>query len=477
MSVLSSETSPQLEHWQARLNSSCLPAFARSIREIAHVASANDSSAADLSEAVSHDVAVTTRLLQIANSSLFNVQGGTIDTVSSAVVLVGFNAVRDLAVTISLIDEMLKGKRQDRVARMMAHAIHSAVHAKGFAASIEGVNAEEVFVATLLKEVGHMAFWSQAEDEADAVQATAGAGKLDEDAQREVLGFALHELSAVLADSWNLGELAKRSHQHSRADDQDVACVRLSHDLARCLEQYGLEHPHTEAVLAQIESVTTIPVKDLRELAEGNLEAARALISGFGIKEEAATLVAEAVPKTTVDETRAGEPQVSPPQVHTEAHHSGRMEGVVERQLDYLDRIALALEQGLGRDEIMQVVIEGAHVTLDAAGCYFLLATPDREHLVAKYSYGWGEVIGQRLAVTDSRLFAQCLAERKVQQQGVPDALPWHRSGTGLASGIFIGGKSVGVLYGELDREVTEAEVASFRQFSQQVALVLAQAA
>ena len=62
---------------------------------------------------------------------MFNVQNRSIETISNAVVLIGFDSVRDLAVSISIVEEVLKGNRHARVGQLMAHAFHAAALAAG----------------------------------------------------------------------------------------------------------------------------------------------------------------------------------------------------------------------------------------------------------------------------------------------------------------------------------------------------------
>ena len=57
--------------------------------------------------------AMTARLLKMANSVFYNPGGIRISTVSRAIVILGFNTVRNIALSISLVETMLSGSRHD----------------------------------------------------------------------------------------------------------------------------------------------------------------------------------------------------------------------------------------------------------------------------------------------------------------------------------------------------------------------------
>lgn len=93
---------------------------------------------------------MTARLIRIANSALFNPQGRSIDTLGSAVFMLGFDALRELSVSLALVDQVLKGRPHARVTQSLARAFHAAAQARSFARLQKDKNPEAVFVAALL---------------------------------------------------------------------------------------------------------------------------------------------------------------------------------------------------------------------------------------------------------------------------------------------------------------------------------------
>lgn len=116
---------------------------------------------------------MTARLLRIANSPIFNPQQRPVDTVSAAVIMLGFDVVRELSVSLALIEQVLTGRPHARVTQGLARAFHAAAQAKSFARLRRDRCPEEVFVAALLYQVGEMAFWSADAEERERIDRTA----------------------------------------------------------------------------------------------------------------------------------------------------------------------------------------------------------------------------------------------------------------------------------------------------------------
>ena len=91
-----------LSGWVQKLGESGMPVFAHTARDISLVSDSSDSGAAELSRVVLQDAAMTAKLLRVANSPIFNPMGLSISTVSRAVVVLGFQEVRSICLSIAV---------------------------------------------------------------------------------------------------------------------------------------------------------------------------------------------------------------------------------------------------------------------------------------------------------------------------------------------------------------------------------------
>lgn len=147
--------------WAKALLAQQLPALARTAQSISECAGDDDTSGTDLAALILRDAGMTTRVLRLASSRLHNPHGQRIRTVSRAVALLGFDVVREIALGIAVLD-LLGGRHAGcaQAAAEAARALRTAVQARALAEAA-GIDApEEVFIAALLQDIGHLAFWS-----------------------------------------------------------------------------------------------------------------------------------------------------------------------------------------------------------------------------------------------------------------------------------------------------------------------------
>ncbi len=83
------------------------PAFSQVIAQVNRITAAEDSHAEQLTDAILKDVGLTHKLLRLVNSAQFGFFGQEpIGTISRAVVILGFDAVRDAALSLMLFEHL-----------------------------------------------------------------------------------------------------------------------------------------------------------------------------------------------------------------------------------------------------------------------------------------------------------------------------------------------------------------------------------
>lgn len=184
-----------------------------------------DSSIGELTAVISHDPAMTGRLLRISNSAYFGM-AARIDTVARAITLLGMQQVHDLVLATSVAGA-LDGLKSDTVDResFWRECVRRAVAARLLATHCNVLDTERLFVQGLLCNVG----WLVLAAGAPACIAALG-WHPTRSAQRALLGFDLAELGGALLEAWRLPEpvhLPIRHHlEPLRAPDfQLEACI------------------------------------------------------------------------------------------------------------------------------------------------------------------------------------------------------------------------------------------------------------
>jgi HD-like signal output (HDOD) protein len=113
------------------------------------------SSAAQLHKIVSHDPALVTRILKVVNSAFYGLPG-QIASVERAIVLLGLNAVKNIAVAASL-GQMFRGVKlcEGFTAKdLWSHCVAVAVVSRELARQAKLPLADEAFLAGMIHDVG-----------------------------------------------------------------------------------------------------------------------------------------------------------------------------------------------------------------------------------------------------------------------------------------------------------------------------------
>ena len=190
------------------------------------------SSLKDISDIISGDPSLTTRLLRLVNSAFYGFPS-KIDTVSRALLAVGTNQLRDLALATSVL-RLFKGIPEDLVSMesLWRHSVACGLAAKILAtARRREANVERFFTAGIIHDIGRLVIYKMMPD---AAQEMILRCRVSNEplylVEKEVIGFDHADLGRALAQLWNLPasleEMIACHHSPSEARLYPVeACV------------------------------------------------------------------------------------------------------------------------------------------------------------------------------------------------------------------------------------------------------------
>lgn len=191
------------------------PALSESVVRILKTADSDRESLADLTQEILKDVALTQKLLRLVNSVQFARSGqGTIGTISRAVSLVGFNTVRNLALSLVLLDQM-----QDKThAQQMKEEFVRALVAGAVASEIspDPREREAAFLCAVFQGLGRMLVCFYFQQEADEIRrllsmpGAPGGDEAEQAVSAQVLGLGYEDLAVGVARSWGLPDTLQR---------------------------------------------------------------------------------------------------------------------------------------------------------------------------------------------------------------------------------------------------------------------------
>jgi len=183
-----------------------LPTLPRTVLRITELVNDPRASAKDLSIIITDDQVLTARLLKLVNSSFYGFPS-RVSTVTGAIVLLGFDAIRNLLLTTSVLDlfpaRIAKVRRDQE--QLWDHSLGCAIGAKSIGNFLRHDKLEELFVAGLLHDIGKIVVMMFLPDEfARITERVRAEGVLISSAEQDLLGCTHADIGRLLAERWNL---------------------------------------------------------------------------------------------------------------------------------------------------------------------------------------------------------------------------------------------------------------------------------
>lgn len=205
------------------------------------------SSATQLHKIVSHDPALVTRMLKIVNSAFYGLPG-QIASVERAIVLLGLNAVKNIAVAASL-GKMFRNVNlcEGFTARdLWKHCIAVAVASRELAKLMKLPIADEAFLAGMIHDIGILvALQTMPEKTRLACEAARTGNESFCQIEQNLMGVDHQQLGAALAEKWKFPRscqlVAGYHHQPLTLADENRRLVTLVHiaDVLCCQSSLG----------------------------------------------------------------------------------------------------------------------------------------------------------------------------------------------------------------------------------------------
>jgi putative nucleotidyltransferase with HDIG domain len=241
-----------------------LPAMPSSIAEVIAACDDHDMTVGQLSQVILQDQSLTANILKLANSAFYG-HARRVTTATEAVVLLGFSAIKSLAIsshTSRLLSGALPGYGL-RAGELWRHSIAVAFTARRLAVEVRLAPVEEAFVAGLLHDIGKTILSGHMENAFDEVTRIAQEQRLPfHEVERELLGFDHAELGAAVARTWSFPDELVEAIRHHHSPEgatlkpalshcvhlSDAACTMLGVGLGTDGMMYGID-PSSLAVL------------------------------------------------------------------------------------------------------------------------------------------------------------------------------------------------------------------------------------
>ena len=217
---------PTLDFLLRRMrHKSDFPALSDAVLRIQRIVASDTESLGSLANEILKDVALTNKLLRMVNTAHYShAGGGSISTVSRAVALVGFAGIRNMALSLVLLEHMQDKAHAGRLKEEFVCSLLAGQLASELTPLARDV--EEAYLAALFQNLGRLLTEFYFPEEARTIrELLAAAGSKSpptpqamESVSERVLGIGFEALGVGVAKSWGLPDGLQRAMRRPQGD-------------------------------------------------------------------------------------------------------------------------------------------------------------------------------------------------------------------------------------------------------------------
>jgi serine/threonine protein kinase len=192
------------------------PALSDSVSAINKLTNSDRESINKLSNSILKDYALTNKILRLVNSAHYrSAGGGNISTVSRAVIVLGFDAIRNIAITVLLFEHLQDKANARELKEYFLRANLAGLLAREASSTVLPREGEEAFICALFHGLGHLLAQFYFPEEVEEVRKLMQARNISEEtAAARVMGLSFEDLGIGIARSWGFPASIVNSMRH-----------------------------------------------------------------------------------------------------------------------------------------------------------------------------------------------------------------------------------------------------------------------
>ena len=212
------------------MSASDLPTIPVVAAKVMQLIESGTASAEELAKVVASDPAVAARVLKISNSSFYGCQR-QIQTLSHAVMILGFNTLKSLVVAASVKQVYRPYGLTEKM--LWEHSFGAGLAARVIATGTRLVNEEEAFLGGLFHDIGKIIMNSlDSQQYQRVVQKCFNDGGSFREAEQQVFSYDHAEVGGLVIRKWNFPEILMHAvlnhHREESPPDEDLYQMRLT---------------------------------------------------------------------------------------------------------------------------------------------------------------------------------------------------------------------------------------------------------
>ena len=382
------------------------PALSNIISEINKIVSSDSEGSNKLAGTILQDFALTSKLLKLVNTASYGQFGGTINTISKAVVILGFDTVRNIAVSLILMEFLQNKSQAVQLKDEMALAIMTGIMAVELSSGKNIRDAEEVMVCSMFHNLGKMLATYYFFDESQEIAKLVEQGEKEDRASARVLGIAYPELGLAVGRNWNFPprliagmrrlDAGKVAVPQSEMD-QITVTINLAHELCEVASTGDVQKKTLGDLVKRYERAARITERELSAAVEVGVVEIRRRAELLGLNVASSPLLSRVREWSGKQTAKQPDKEKSPgsidqlDQTALEQAVSSNTARDAETILSSgIQDVTASLVGDFNLNDVLQMVMETMYRGIGFNRILFLIRDNKQNAMVAKFGFGSG---------------------------------------------------------------------------------------
>lgn len=180
------------------------PAMSGIIHQINKIVASESDGSNQLAQVILQDFSLTNKLLKLVNTVSYAQFGGQINTISKAVSIVGFESVRNIAMSLIIMDFLQNKSQAQELKDEVISSFFSGIVAVQLSEGMNAQDIEETMICAMYMNLGRMIAKFYFFEESEEITRLMEDKMLNEEqAAMKVLGVSYNELGIGIAKTWH----------------------------------------------------------------------------------------------------------------------------------------------------------------------------------------------------------------------------------------------------------------------------------
>ncbi len=240
-------------------------------QEIINLTSDDLISIEKLESVIENDPSISARILSVSNSVFFGTEIPN-TSINNAIVRIGFNNIKNIAIGIALFTLLIKRNTSSPLSnsRLFKHSVAVGLISKMLADFLDFHGRDETFLCGMLHDIGLLFMNSYMADTYYPVIHELKDEKLLCDAEKKVLGYTHSDIGFWLANQWKLPDNVKNSvyfhHRPELTKDKAVLIVHIADYLSSINSYSAFERTEKYKINNNALELLKLSINDIKEI-------------------------------------------------------------------------------------------------------------------------------------------------------------------------------------------------------------------